>query len=718
MEAHLDFETRSPVDLRKSGVYPYAEHKDTDAWGFSWRIGNDGPISQWRPGYPDPQPLLDHVAAGGRVVAHNAAFERAIWNWNIRVKIAPHWPVLHIQQQDCTMARAAAVAHPQQLDQLAQVVGSRDAQKDKEGYALMMKMAKPRKFMPDGTIQWWDEPENINRLMDYCDQDVVAETDIDAKIPPLTDSEREVWMFDQVINDRGIPIDTVAAEKASLLVEHAKKEADKIMRELTGRAVPRCTNDNKLIAWLQGRGLNFDTVKKGVLDDIIFMAGLQRDPLVKDVIELRRSAKKTSTAKYAAMLKCVCSDGVIRGLLNYHGASTGRWAGRLVQPQNFPRVDYDKEGYIFEWINGLFKDEKRTTKEVYDMISTVHGKDKVLVLMSRALRSMICAPEGKQLIGGDFSNIEGRVNAWLAGEHWKLQAFSDYDAGTGQDLYKLAYAKSFNFPIEEIEDKQRQIGKVQELALGFQGSIGAYMQMGDTYGVDPYELSPLVYEATDAATWDLTAAEYERTNNKYNLFEKEWTAIKVLVNGWRKANPAIVQSWWDYQDAAIEAVSAQGYLIPVAGGRVQYYFDGRCLWCILPGGRMLCYSAPEIVSERQVYTCKYSGETKERWRKKVTFWGRDSKTGRWAKQSLYGGLQCENIVQATARDAMVDRMLAVESKGYPVILTVHDEIVALTSIDRSDLNAQDFQDTMSHLPEWAAGLPISVKAWEHERYVK
>lgn len=716
LEAHLDFETRSPTDLRKSGVYRYAEDPDTGVWGFSWRLG-DMPPQQWRPGYPDPQLLLDHVASGGVVKAHNAGFERRIWNHVIRVRYASHWPELKIEQQDCTMARAAAIAHPAGLDQLCQVVGAPN-KKDKEGHGLMMKMARPRRYNPDETIVWWDEPENVDRCMQYCDQDVLTECDVDERVPPLSESEKQVWNFDQLINDRGIYIDVNAVEKAAVLVEYAKKEADKIMRNLTDRAVPRCTNDGKLVAWLQSRGLEFDTVKKGVLDDIIFMAGLQKDKVVKDVIELRRVSKKTSTAKYAAMLNCVCSDWRIRGLLRYHGASTGRWAGQLVQPQNFPRVDYDEEGFILEWMHDLFRADY-TPKETYELIASVHGEDSVLQLLSRGLRSMICAPPGKQLIGGDFSNIEGRVNTWLANEEWKLQAFRDYDESQGQDLYKLAAGRILGKDAREITGFERQsVGKVSELSLGFQGSVGAFVSMGDNYGITPYDLSGTVYEKTSSAVWDATAEKYhQKGTNRYNLREKEWTAVKVIVDAWRAAHPNIVQSWWDYQDAAVEAVGAPGNVVYVAGNRVAYYSDGRCLWCVLPSGRMLCYSAPELVREEYEYTDS-NGETKSRWRNKVTFWGLNSMTRQWSKQSLYGGLQCENIVQATARDIMVDRMLAVEHAGYPIILTVHDEIVSETPLDRSDLNAQSFQDIMSILPQWANGLPLSVKAWEYERYVK
>jgi len=358
---------------------------------------------------------------------------------------------------------------------------------------------------------------------------------------------------------------------------------------------------------------------------------------------------------------------------------------------------------------------------MYDMIVAVHGPLEPLNLLSKALRSMIVAAPGKRFIGGDFSNIEGRVNAWLAGETWKLQAFQDYDDKTGPDLYKLAYARSFGIPVEDVgKGQKRQIGKVQELALGYQGGVGAYLTMGATYGVNPFDLSKPVYEATSAEQWDRTAAKYHAPGTrKYALFEREWTALQVLVDNWRAANAAIVQSWWNYQDAAIAAVAAPGNVVyPDHTRRVAYYSDGRCLWCILPSQRLLCYSSPEVVEEHVEYYHAESGETRTRLKRKVTFWGTDSRTRQWTKASLYGGLQCEDIVQAASRDAMVDAMFRVEQYGYPVVLTVHDELLTEVNEFSTEHNEHHFAEIMAQKSDVYEGLPVSVGAWEDKRYVK
>lgn len=722
---HIDFETRSATDLKKAGVYRYAEDPTTDTWGFSYwftytgTLSPLGPVAQWRPGYPDPQEVLDHVAEGGTVGCHNAAFERTIWNMVLRGRDYPHWPELRIEQQDCTMSRAASVALPQMLDKLG-IALQTPMQKDMEGHRLMLKMAKPRKFHADGTIEWWDAPEDIDRNMAYCDQDVRVEANADTLLPQLAPFERQIWEFDQLINERGVCVDAHAVERAAQLVEYSKKQLDRVIRELTNRAVKKTSADKQIIAWLNARGVECTSLAKGEIEDVVFLASCHLDELAEQVIRLRQAGWKTSTAKYRAMQACVSSDDRGRGWLNYHAASTGRWGGRLVQPQNFPRVDPDDSilqaeiVYLHDLLNST-----RSIREVYDIIEAIYGPLKIMDLLSKALRSMLIAAEGHKLVGGDFSNIEGRVNSWIAGEDWKLQAFRDYDAGTGPDLYKLAYARSFGVDIDTVgKGQKRQIGKVQELALGYQGGIAAYLTMGATYGVNPFSLSQPVYEATSPQQWDETAALYHKKGqNKYGLFEKEWTALKILVTNWRAANPAVVQSWWDYQDAAIEAVAAPGTIVGVCGQMVQYFSDERCLWCILPSGNMLCYHSPELVQEAYEFTDKY-GETKTRFRNKVTFWGTDSVTKQWKKQSLYGGLQCENIVQATARDIMCHAMLNVEREGYPIILTVHDEIVSEVEDWMTDMDDKRFAEVMSRMPDWAYGLPISVGAWEDKRYVK
>jgi DNA polymerase bacteriophage-type len=718
--AHIDFETRSVTDLKKAGVYRYAEDLTTWPWGFAWRIGETGPVNQWRPGYPDPMFLLEHVALGGLVKCHNAAFERTIWNTVVVGRVCPHWPRMTIEQQDCTMSRAAAIAFPQSLDKLGDALQT-DMRKDGEGHKLMMKMARPRRFNADGSIVWWDDPSDVNRLMEYACTDVEVETRADVMVPPLTASELEVWRLDQRINDRGVCVDLYAAGRCAQTVEYAKKQNDRIMRELTNREVAKCTNDGKILAWLNARGIPGTSLAKGEVDDVMFFADTKGDDAANKVISLRQAAWKTSTAKYKAMEACVSSGDRIRGMLNYHGASTGRWAGRLVQPQNLPRVDPDDKKLVnrIQYLHALVQNPQNSPRDIYDGLAIVFGDLAPLDILAKALRSMFIAAPGCRFYSGDFSNIEGRVNAWLAGEQWKLDAFADYDAGTGPDLYKLAYAKSFGVPVEEVgKGQKRQIGKVQELALGFQGAIGAYLTMGANYGVNPFDLSVAVKAVTPLDQWEETVSKFHKRGvNKYGLFEKEWTALRILVDNWRAAHPRIVQSWWNYSDASIAAVAAPGTIVyPDHTQRVAYYSDGNCLWCQLPSERLLCYSSPRLIVEDEVYYTD-AGEERTRTRRKVACMGIDSRTRQWGRYYLYGGLLCENIVQATSRDIMKDAMFRVENDGFPVVLTVHDELLC-EAPETANKTVERFEELMSVKKEIYAGLPISVSAWDDTRYVK
>lgn len=364
----------------------------------------------------------------------------------------------------------------------------------------------------------------------------------------------------------------------------------------------------------------------------------------------------------------------------------------------------------------------------------------VVSILSRALRAQFIAKPGMKLVGGDLANIEGRLNAWLANEEWKLKAFRDYDAGRGADLYRVAYAQSFGLPVDRVDDgrdkgPQRQIGKIQELALGYQGSVGAWLR----FDPRPKIVTALIMETLSGSeAWLEAADQYDRTPNHRGLSPDEWIAIKVVVNRWRQANSCIMQSWWDLQDAALEAVERPGTKVMVYGGRVAYLVADAFLCCLLPSGKTLAYCRPRLVETRDDYLIDADGEAysldeftqdeidmrkaagaiiKEgEPRIQVQFDGMNQKTRKWGPQRLYGGLQCNNIVQGTAREILVNALFNVEARGYPVVLHVHDELVSEV---RKELGSpEEYQSLMTMLPPWASGLPIAAKAWEDERYVK
>ena len=349
MKCHLDFETRSTSDLKRVGTYRYAEDPNTAIWLFAYRFG-DGVVNEWRPGWPAPDALLQHIAGGGIVVAHNAAFERNIWNTVLRRCVgAESWPRLTIAQMSCTMARALAIHLPADLETLGQVLGLKQ-KKDAEGHKLMMKMSKPRKkkklelqeFGPFGVVPLWhDDPKDIDRLGLYCQQDVIAESEADERLPPLSDDERRLWDLDQKINDRGIAIDVPTIEKIVEVLAVAQSRANAKMQELTNGAVNKVTEATKLTTWLQSKGFSIDSIAKSERENILAQIDPGSDE--EEAISLRFEAAKNSTAKYKRLLESRCDDNRVRGILQYHRASTGRWGGALVQPQNLPRVDEKTE---------------------------------------------------------------------------------------------------------------------------------------------------------------------------------------------------------------------------------------------------------------------------------------------------------------------------------------------------------------------------------------
>lgn len=704
VQAHHDFETKSTVNLKTAGAHRYAEHPSTDAWGMSWRIGSTGPMRRWAPGDPDPVELLDFIRQGGRIVAHNAAFERAIWNGPIRRR-NPHWPVLRPANQDCTMARGLALALPASLDHLAQAL-KLPVSKDKEGQRLMMQMCRPRRIDPDGTIVWWDDPDKIERLAAYRDNDVVVETLIDENLPALSDAERAVWELSQTINDRGVPLDVPLITRALAAVEEALSRADKRMWRLTDGAVKRCSEAAKIVAWLNARGIPCRSVAKGEIEELVLASQVMGDPVAEEVIRLRRAAAKSSTAKFKAMLACVCADDRARGGTQYHGAGqTGREAGRLWQPQNLPRVDPDRDlPDALRCISLLGLD--RGAKEMIDSLELL--VDGPLETLSKCLRLMIMAGPGKKLIGGDLSNIEGCVNAWLADETWKLDAYRAYQAGTGPDLYKVTAAAILGKLIEDITKAERQpYGKVPELACGYQGSVGAFVTMAATYLINVAEVARIALANADRDAILLAQMQYARETDTYGLASDVWVGIKIIINAWRAAHPMTVQNWWNLQDAAIEAVGTPGAIIPC--GKVKYLVANGFLFCALPSTRVIAYAAPRL---------KWvEGRGGGKPRRQVQYDGLDSTSHQWTTQSLYGGLQDENIVQAISRDVMVDGMFAAEAAGYQLVLTVHDEL--LCEVDDNDQHtAAGLKEIMERLPPWAHGLPLAAAAWEDKRYAK
>lgn len=765
--AHIDFETRSAANLKKCGAYAYFEHPSTDVWLARWCIWPEGEmpprdaLQPWAPGDPDPGTLLTHIYEGGRIVAHNAAFERCAWRWlRSRYNLA-HWPEVPNAQWDCTLARCAALALPLGLDMATEVLGLPN-KKDTAGSSLMMRMAKPRKVWSCAqcltrgcaactggyVYEWNDEPEKVQRLGAYCDDDVLAECGLDNLVLPLSARERRVWELDARINDRGVRLDLPLIHRIIGVIDAATAQLNAEMKRITNGAVPKVSNAVRLVEWINAQGVPCKSVAKGEQEELLTLARFDDKPHVAYAIELRQQAK-SSTAKYRAMLACVCQDGRARGLLQYHGAGTGRWAGRLIQPQNLYRVDADRDGSDIDHaieILTTYGDPDDALAALDVCLAGIDRKTDLplnapMVMVAKCVRSMFVPDEGKKFVGGDSSNIEGRVIAWLCDETWKLDAFRAQDAdpkNKALDLYNKSYCASFGGEPGHVSWLQRLIGKVQELALGFQGSIGAFISMAKNYGIKPSDIVLAVMSVTPADKWEAARERYHwKGVNRYDLTEEEWTALRIVVNGWRAANPKIVQGWWDIQDAAIEAVANPDTIVSVFGGRVRYLCARGFLWCSLPSTRLLAYYAPKLRETDDSYyilvdgsrvpkieltpfegltILEDGGKLINRIKRQVLYDGYDGETRRWSTFAMYGGLQIENVVQATARDSLVDFMFEAELRGYPIVLTVHDEL--LTEVPIGQGSAAELRDIMQTVPPYLRGLPLAAKTWEGDRYNK
>jgi hypothetical protein len=476
---HEDFETRSKANLKKTGVRRYCQDPSTEVTILRYRFGEEGPVEEWRPGWAPPHRLLAHIAAGGRVCGHNIIFELYVTNivlprmmqniWNHGNLIGPRlpfeWPKIKIEQCDCTMIRAFQLAFPGDLDTLGEVLRL-DVKKDKEGAALMKKMCvprKPRKGEDPSKTHWIEDDISLNRESAYCEVDVLTETGAGEKLHKMTPYNRRFWELDFRINDRGIKIDTVSARKLMAIAKIVVAKADARIAILTRGVVTACTQATAIAKWVNSRGIHCESIGKEEIDGIIEQAEWCGDDVVVEVLELRKEFAKASAAKIKAMFECVCDDGRIRNQYQFRGAAiTGRTAGRLVQLQNFPRIDEDEElprvRRVFEILEGCGSNVVVAAERIRAEVG------EVLPLVSKCLRGLLIAAPGHKLVGGDLSNVEGRGAAWLCGAEKKLKFFREMDAGLAPDLYKLTYAKTFGVPVEAVTKEQRQVGKVEELA--------------------------------------------------------------------------------------------------------------------------------------------------------------------------------------------------------------------------------------------------------------
>lgn len=565
---HVDFETASKVDLRKAGVWRYAEDPSTFLLCMSWAI-DDGPIRSWKPGDKLPVEFLDHVRSGGEVHAWNAVFEIAIWQL-VGVKQGL-LPAINVAQFRDTMASAAYWGLPLSLDQAAHAIGARFL-KDKAGHALMLRMSRPRSIdKKTGAVSWWheDDPARYKQLIDYNRQDVAAERNVSQLIPDLPREELDVWRADFAINRRGVKLDQTLIDAMKRVMEREKTRLDSELETVTGGAVTAATQVKKLTEWVSQWATVQSLDKAGIAQLLSGATRLMLPGEAVRALEIRQEASKSSTSKLNAMLACVCSDGRVRGLMQYYGAfRTGRWAGRLVQIQNLPRP---------------------TTKHTAQLIALMLAGTDVspfispLEAVSSCIRGCFVADTGKILTQNDLSQIEARVVAWLAGQDDILEVFK-----RGDDVYTYTALKAGS--------NDRQFGKVLVLACGFGMGGGKFQETAEGYGV------VLAYDEADEA-----------------------------VRVWRENNPKIVRYWKLVQETCVRAIKNPGgtYSIGPLGRQVKIGVStkGRtkgCLLIQLPSGRYLTYRNAALESGQYGPEITYMGlnQYNRKWERLRTYGGK------------------------------------------------------------------------------------------------
>lgn len=654
----IDLETFNRVhDVRKVGAHKYAENAEILICCFAI---DDGQVYRldWTGEVIDTEEydLLASAWRHHRKCAHHAAFERCVLNrWGF-----PSQP----EDWDDTAVLALTVGLPAKMSTLCSVLGLTTAEgKDKRGQQLINRFCSPAPANHRADRYTRDtHPGEWAEFSDYCAQDVEVCRRLWTLLPHwVYDMERANWLLDQHINDRGLPIDSAFCSSAINAINRSVNLLHDELRRITQGQVPLATEVLALRTWVMAQGVATDSVDKASIEALLDDPDLP--PNVRRALEIRQQAGRASVAKYVSAWSNA-TKGRLYGALQFYGANrTGRWAGRQLQPQNMARPK----------LKGREMDQARLAllRDVADVLFA----DPIDVAAS-CVRSVICAPPGKQLISSDLANIEGRMLAWLAGEAWKLEAFRAYDAGTGPDLYKLAYARAFDLSVDRIKDDERQIGKVMELALGYQGGVGAFATMAKTYGVDLPE-----------------------------------STIVDLVARWRENHPCVRRLWREVEDAAIIATRNRGKTYRVRDLRFRTGTDAneRWTWLLikLPNGRLLCYFDPQL---EDYESPRFGPQTKLSYTGQVV-------GGHWSRIATYGGKLVENITQACARDVMAEGMQRAEAAGYPVILTVHDEVVTECP-ESGDYTPEALSALLARVPTWAPELPLAAAGYASRYYRK
>lgn len=725
--------TKGKKGLPVVGAACYATHPTTEVLSLAYNLKDGRGPQLWRPGQPAPADLIAHVQRGGILEAWNSAFEWWMWNYVCVPKYG--WPPLPIEQTRCAMAKARASGYPGALEKAGAVMRL-TTPKDDGGRALLNKLSIPRNpTAKDKRLRLTraDAPEDFDALDRYNDRDILAEAEASSRCPDLTGEELEFWLVDQRINRRGVAVDVESLHACAVIVEKCLARYDAELHQLTGGAVERASQLERLKGWLAGQGV-FVASGPGAMDEEGIEAILKTPNLpaqARRALEIRQMVGSASVKKVFAMRNQVSPWGRLHDLFNYHGARTGRPTGEGPQPTNLPKAGPDVKQCVCgrhsgahltacAWCGLPFAPGQKRAEwgpeameDVLVVIKTgglslvERAFADAMLCVSGCLRGLFWADEGKDLIASDFSSIEGVVTACLAGEDWRVEMFA-----THGKAYELSVSKIAGIPFAEImahagyDDVERPewwkhradktkphhplrqtLGKVAELSSGFGGWINAWKRFG-----------------ADAFMTD--------------------DEIKTAILKWREASPAIVELWggqerragWErwpelfgLEGMAISAVLTPGQWFHVMRkdgtySGVSYICHGPALYCWLPSGRALTYHNPVLSANTRGYGGAYS----------LSFEGYNTNPMQgpvgWVRIDTYSGKLCENVVQAVARDIQRYAMINLEKAGYPVVLHVYDEDVV--EVPKGFGSIEEVERIMGQMPPWATykGKPWPIRA--------
>jgi DNA polymerase bacteriophage-type len=700
--------------LKAVGASVYTEDPTCEILSFFYDLKDGRGARFWRPGLPNPQDLFDYLRAGGLIEAHNRSFERWVW---LNVCIPRHgWPPIAPRQWRCSMAKARAHAMPGKLEEISKVFDL-TFKKDSEGTRLLNKFSKPQKptkKAPKTRILLSDDPVDAEKLFAYNERDIQAEAEASSLAPDLTGEELEFWFLDQDINERGIRVDLPSVDGAIQILRTVFTRYDSEICRITNGAVQRGSQLARLKKWLGTQGVHvYGSMDEDALDELL---KTQLPPVARRALELRGLTGSASVKKVFAMRHRANRLERLTDLFVYYGARTGRFTGAAVQPTNFPNSGPDVwqcgcnrwSPWLHvrcSWCARVRGPDPKLKKEwnveaAEDALECIQtGNLDLLELMwgdalstiSACLRAMLIAADDAELMGSDFSAIEAVVLAELAGEQWRIDVFR-----THGKIYEMSASEICGIPFEEfLEYKKRtgnhhpmrkKVGKIAELALGYQGWVPAWKQFDE--------------EGT--------------------LSDEE---IKQTILKWRRKSPQIVEFWggqfrrdgrymipeyYGVEGAAIQAILNPGREFSYRG--IVYFMRGDAMYCRLLSGRHLVYHRPRLnPSDRHDgYEMTYEG------------WNTNPKNGptqQWIRMKTYGGRLTENIVQATSRDILRYAMLQLAKAGYAIVLHVYDEIVA--EVKKGYGSVEHFEGIMATMPAWCQGWPVRARdGWRGKRFRK